>query len=176
MRFSWRYKTAKINSLIFHGNSCSPLSVNWANAKKSRGIVFLRFSAILAVNLCWCIAQITKSVVASIAVKMINIFFRPFSSHVKPCKAMEKIRFAVNNHIPIFPGRVIIPRHLSGAPSSAPGIGFARKNPRFWIVVQELLKPLLGKRRIAFAHLSFLVNDNLGSDATGFPPCSVAKV
>lgn len=61
------------------------------DAKKARGVIGSRLSSVLQVDLFWHITQIHNSVVATLAVDVINFMLRPLAMHVEPSKSMGKI-------------------------------------------------------------------------------------
>lgn len=98
MRFFFGVKTTKINNFFVMGNLSNPTFVGFFHPEKaayafqSMFIIAFAICPILAMR---CFAQIVKSIVRSISIDVINLIFGHFSGHIKPSKAMGRIRFAI---------------------------------------------------------------------------------
>lgn len=145
-----------------------------SDAKKPAPIVGFGTAQILAVDAKRNITKIGECVVGLIAVFMVNLANRPVARHVQKSESMGKVSTTVNADLPsvAWPATAC---SCSGFASTSSGALYkTRKYAGFMVVVQQFLKALLGKRRIALAHLSFSFNDGLGSDASGLTPRGVA--
>jgi hypothetical protein len=101
----------------------------------------------------WNIAQIGKAIVCHVSVAMVNIMFRPFSSHVQPREPMRFVGVIVDVH----KDSAVI-SHVSGNASSAHTSCGAQacKNSGIRIVVQQLAQAFGSK--IAVNHDAYLSN------------------
>jgi len=147
------------------------------NAKKTSRVVFLRSALIFAIHNARHVAEIGNSIVQRVAVYMVNLLAWPNSVNVEPRKTVRSVPNILNGNVQaVVPlGSVLFNSSSNIANLIAlSGSRKSGKDASEWFVMQKLLQPLMGKCSIALAHLSFLSNDGLGSDAQGFAPLSVA--
>lgn len=173
MSFFWRCKGADMYMPICRIYLSNPFLLGFiqADTHKAAFIRLLCFPLILAVYLMRNIPQIVPFVVRFSSIDVVDFIYRPFSSHVKPCKTMRPMAFAQQFYI-------YVPLDMECAGYFADLHGITRfKNPReyprFRIVMQQLFESFLSQRRIAFAHYRSF-ETLLGSDARGLQPLGVA--
>lgn len=113
------------------------------------------------------ISQIVDAIVQRITINVIY-FVRPHAIHVKPRKSVSEMRLTINGYYkPFVTGSVGVPYASSNIARSIVlrSSNASRENAGIGVVMKNYFKALLGQRTIALAHLSFLTNDESGSDA-----------
>ena len=90
----------------------APFSLMRANAEQTNFVGFGSFAHILKIAEPRYLAKIAKSVVAGIAVYMVDMLRRPFTSDMRPRKSMRELFSVVYGYGPI-PSRLSGPRRLA---------------------------------------------------------------
>ena|SRR3990167_808674 len=148
VRFFRCVKNANVNRPIVNTDRGDPSVFVLLNPKKPRGVRCHWLPDVLKVNLLSNITKIANSVVATIAVNVVNIVFRPFSMNVKPRKPMSKVLGVVDGYAKIAPvdffgsvcpGKLVCDVNLSG------------KNSSLLIVIKQFAQALWGKIGLSHA-------------------------
>jgi hypothetical protein len=128
-----------------------------------KGVVFSCIGLVFTVITVRNIAQISNSVIGFNAVDMVD-FIRPDAKHVKPCKAVLFVRYAINANAFIS----LIVSGISGTSflSCTRSADKPSKNARIRVVMEKLFKPFLSK------HLTPLISRLIESTARLIRPFS----
>lgn len=121
------------------------------DAKQSGFAVDVCRTLILRVAAICRFSQVLKSVVARVAVDVVNQAVWPTPAHVKPSKPMSKVTFCVNSHAQMTGFGVLAPENGAGfmLPTKTCG-NSTLKHSRVWIVSHKFTQALRGK--IGFSH------------------------
>ena len=138
VRFFWGVKKPQPNCLVVDFNLGFPTVVLFVDACKT-GFVVAALS-ILRVLRVSRFSQIGYPVVSSVAVDVIKLFFRPFSSNIQPRQSMRGVQYVVQSD-----GYVPMPHaaasYISGA--TAPARHVPPKDAGFRVVGYKRLKAVL---------------------------------
>ena len=93
MRFFWRSKQAQTNRLVVDFDFCQPLMVFFANAWKAAFVVSAL--AILRILRIGSFSQVADSVVASVAVNVVQLMRRPLPVNVQPRQTVGGVQYIV---------------------------------------------------------------------------------
>ena len=107
IRFMRRFWGIEPGSAVTHPvghNLHDPFSLVSANTKQTNFVGFGSFSHVLKVTEPRHLAKVTKSVVAFVAVYMVDVFSRPFTRHIRPRKPMRELLSVVYSYRPISGG------------------------------------------------------------------------
>ena len=74
--------------------------------KKPRFVIAPRFNFILNVHGLSDVAQITKPIIGSVSINVVNVFVRPLAVNVKPNKAMHNSWMAINHQLQVTSGEI----------------------------------------------------------------------
>lgn len=137
----------------------APHSALWikGNSGKSRRVVSL-FAFVTGIFRTGGFAQITKTVVVSDTVDVINLILRPLPGHVKPRQTMGVMIRAVNLDVKVTPS---VKSSFAANPASIPSRRKSRtpapnKNAALWIIIQNVTQKLRREWSClhGYAHLS----------------------
>ncbi len=101
MCFFWCIKTTYLDMLTVEHYLRAPFSLMERYASKTRCIIAVWVSYVVHILRSAYVAQIIKSVVNFVAVYMIDVMIRPFTSHIKPSQSMRAISPAFNGYAPV---------------------------------------------------------------------------
>jgi len=135
MRFFWRIEAALANALAVGHDLHDPFALMLGNAQKSGLVGFSWFAYVLQIAKTRYFSKIVKSVVKFVAVNVINVARRPFTSHVQPRQPVRQSFLVVDGYGPV--------AHVGTASGAVPNqvqsvlMFFPRKIARMWVVVQH---------------------------------------
>lgn len=121
IRFMRRFRSVKPGSAVTHAvchKLHDPFTLVLANAEKPNFVGFSGFAHILKVSEPRHLAQVAKTIVALIAVYVVNMLRRPFTSHISPRETMRELLAVMNGYRPVT-RRMFGPRRFAnevGAP------------------------------------------------------------
>ena len=126
------------------------------HAPEPRSVVAVQ-SEVLSVLLESGFPQVQPPVVCRVSVLVVNVVFRPLSSHVQPRQPLRKVKVVVDRkaHVP-FVRRSWC--HHVPRPSRRAGAQYSREDSGFGVVVKHLLEAFLSQSRsvVWFSHVDSL--------------------
>jgi len=142
MRCLWVVKAAEVLEFAIDANMCLPFCLKPAHARIARRIVSL-LSSVLDVLRISCFAQISKPIVGALAIDVVDLIGRPFTSHVQPREPVNSVADAVEiaSYVAC---RFIEPASDRPGWFSTTTCLKAREHPSFWIVVKQLTQTFCG--------------------------------
>lgn len=174
MRFLGSIESTNPFSLAINPNGGDPIALVLCPmyTEKSGFVVAPAAMHVLHIKSVRSYAQIIDAIASLFSVLVIDFSFRPMTVNIQPSETMRPVfRVLDANHS--IPSIGDISSHITNLNLSRwPNEPY--KYPGIRVVMQQFLQTLLGKCRIALAHLSFSYNDGLGSGAWGLPALSAA--
>lgn len=104
IRFMSRFRSVKPGLTVTHAvchKLHNPFTLVPANTEKPDFVGFSGFAHVLKVAEPRHLAQIAETVVALIAVYMVNMLRRPFASYISPRKAMRELLSVIDSYSPV---------------------------------------------------------------------------
>jgi len=140
MRGLWRLKDAKILALAFADDASNKTTRMPYHAKQTSCAGALGRVLVFGVRSPADLAQVGKGIVGLVAVYVVNLFHRPFASHVQPCEAVRQGSFAVKHDVDV----PILAQRPSRHPGLLASVGLqACEMARLWAVMRKLAQTVL---------------------------------